>query len=249
MPTSPYSTAQDALDIAIVAANDGGGPAGMDGNILNPDTNPQVLPAFIGRWVYLQQRLISESVDTFTADCVVKGLTPGTNLDPKVPVTLSWSGYWDGTSLNDAIVLPTNLVKPLEVWECQDSNASWATMRQAPDEINAGGAMGSRQGVWMFEHDLLIMPGCNNLTDLKLKFLAMAPAITSFASPLMVRGCESALAYLVLYELSGGRGGSMATMYKTKSEEAINQIINQTVRKQAYTSFARKPFHARRRGM
>jgi hypothetical protein len=45
--------------------------------------------------------------------------------------------------------------------------------------------------------------------------------------------------------LAGARGGPMAQIFKARAEEAINQIINQTVRKQAYSQFVRRPYRGR----
>ena len=94
--TQPYDTAQTALSDAIIFSNDGGGPAGMTGNILNPATNPQVLPAFQERYRYLQQRLISSGVDTFTKEGVVFGLSPSATSSPRVRMYLTFQGYFNG---------------------------------------------------------------------------------------------------------------------------------------------------------
>jgi hypothetical protein len=86
------------------------------------------------------------------------------------------------------------------------------------------------------------------MNDILLTYLAMAPPIATLQSPLMVPGVARALGLQVLYVLSGGRGGPMADTYKVWAEEAINQILNQTVRKQAYSNFERPPYRGGRRG-
>ena len=296
--TSAYPTAQDALEVAIFEADDGGGPNGMDGNVLNPETNPQILPAFQKTWILLQQRLISAGCDEFTTEGIIPNLTPGMNPNARVPVKLTPNGYFNGlywtgpnvtaplwsssvtytqqqtvtfsntyyvalpnngTNLNQepdtsplfwqpfnniGPTLPTNMVKPLELRECQLNNNFWTPMRQAPDSIRTGtGGTGQQQfGVWMYEDNTLILPAIQTTTSLKMKYLGMKPPITDFDSPLMVMFCQHALAYLVLYSLSGGRGGSMSAEYKTKAETAISQIVNQTVRKMAYSTFQRRGF-------
>src|SRR5271170_3545281 len=94
--TTPYDTAQIALNDAIIFANDGGGPAGMNGNVLNPSTNPTVLPAFQERWRYLQHRLISAGVDTFTKDQVVFALPQSATSNPRINMILTYNGFFDG---------------------------------------------------------------------------------------------------------------------------------------------------------
>lgn len=296
--TSPYDQAQVALNDAIIFANDGNGPNGMAGNVLNPATNPQVLPAFQERWRYLQQRLISAGVDTFTKDVVIFGLPPTASASPRNNNILSYNGFYDGhvwhgpnvtaplwssgvtytqqmtvsynnifyvavpnnvTNLNKepdthpafwqpfvttGPTLPIDLVKPLELWESIPGGNAWCEMTQVPDAVIVN-TISSRYGIWGFSHDKLILPGVSQSNDLKMKYLAMAPDIVTFESPLMVRGCATALALLALDQLSGSRGGSMAETFKSRAEEAINQIINQTVRKQAYSQFTRRPFRSR----
>jgi hypothetical protein len=299
--TTPYSTAQDALNFAIIASNDGGGPLGMAGNVLNTTSNPQVLPAFQNNWIYLQQRLISCGVDTFTKTEVVFNLPASGTSNAGVPMILTYNGYFNGvvwsgpnvtaplwnsgntytqqmtvtfnntfyvalpnngTNLNQepdtattfwapfnniGPTLPPDLVKPLECWSQMPGNGFWTPMKQLPDSITVWNVQ-QRFDRWLFENDKLILPGCTQDQNLKMKYLAMAPPIATWNSPLMVRGCERALGYLVLADLSGGRGGPMADVYKAKAEEAINQILNQTVRKQAYASYVRQPFRGSGRG-
>jgi hypothetical protein len=76
----------------------------------------------------------------------------------------------------------------------------------------------------------------------------MKPPIISWDSPIMVVGGARALAFLSLVDLSGGRGGPMADSYKQKAEEAISQIVNQTVRKMSYAMYEPIPFRTSRRG-
>lgn len=121
---------------------------------------------------------------------------------------------------------------------------NWIPMRQAPDAVTVN-VIQPRYSVWSFSNDILVLPPNSQASDLKIKYLAMAPDIVTFSSPLMVRNCSTALAYLALDVLSGGRGGSQSDYFKNRAEEAINQIINQTVRKQAYATFVRAPFRGR----
>jgi hypothetical protein len=298
----PYDTAQTALNVAIIAANDGGGPNGMGGNVLNPLVNLQVLPALQERWRYLQQRLISAGVDTFTKDQVISSLPATTNPNPRSVMILTYGGMFDGviwtgptvsapiwsnavtytqgmtvtfgtvsppistfyvalpnsaTNLNQepdssttfwqpfsnvGPTLPSDLVKPLEIWECPTGGNAWVRMTQLPDSLPSHHPMGPRFGVWLFQNDELILPPSSQTNDLRIKYLAMAPDISTLASPLMVRGCTTALAYLMLDQVAGGRGGPMAETFKARAEEAINQILNQTVRKMLYAQYVRKPY-------
>jgi hypothetical protein len=297
--TTPYQTAQDALNLAIFASNDGNGPNGMEGNVLNPEGNPEVFPAFQEMWVYLQQRLISSGCDEMTTTEVVFNLPASMSSNPGIPMILTYNGYFNGvvwtgpnvtaplwasgttytqgqtvtfnniyyvalpsnaTNLNQepdtattfwapfnnlGPTLPANLVKPLECWSQSPANNMWVQMKQNPDSITVFNLQ-QRFDRWIFENDRMYLPPCTQAQNLKIKFLGIKPPIAGWDSPLMVRNCAHALAYLVLNELSGARGGGVD--YKGKAEEAISQILNGTVRKMAYSSFVRAPFRGRSRG-
>ena len=297
--TSPYDTAQDALNAAIVFANDAGSPAGMSGNVLNPNRNPAVLPALQERYRYLQQRWISGGVDTFTKDQVVYALPLPAFSNPSILMELTYNGfyngeYWVGPSVtapqwSDAITysqgqtvtynntyyvclpnngtnlneepdtsttfwqpfnnlgptLPADLIKPLEIYERFTGGNRWVKMTSNPDSLN-GTRIQPRYGSWLFENDRLFLPPNSQRTDLKIKYLCMAPDINSLQSPLMVRNCRTALAYLVLAALAAGRGGTQADYFDNKSEQAIKEVINQTVRKQLYQQFNRELFRGPR---
>lgn len=300
LSTLPYDTAQTALTAAIVFANDAGSPAGISGSVLNATTNPAVIPALQERYRYLQQRLISDGVDTFTKDGVVFGLSPSASSNPRIPSLLKYSGYfngqvwvgpnvtapvWDptvtytqqmtvtylttyyvaqpnsGTNLNQnpstsptfwapftnlGPCLPADLIKPLEIWECQTGGNQWYPMTQNPDSLNVSN-IGPRHRAWIFENDTLVLPPSSQTEDLKIKYIAMAPDIGELGTIIYPRGCATALALLLLDQFSGGRGGPMAETFKARAEEAIGQLTNQTIRKMSYVTIVRRPFRGRGR--
>jgi hypothetical protein len=300
LPIQPFSTAQDVLTAAIVFANDQGGPAGISGNILNPSTNPGVMPALFERYRYLCQRLVSAGVDTYVRDAVVYGLCKSATNDPKARMFLSVNGYFDGQvwrgpdisapAWSDSVTytqgmtvqysgsyyvaqpnsadninqepdssptfwaqfsvigpaLPADLIKPLEIWEAQSgSNEPWRLMTQAPDSVTVT-VIQPRFGQWSFANERLILPPASFDNNLRMKYICQPPDITSLKTIIYPRNCVTALALLVLDQLAGGRGGPMADVFKARAEEAIGQLINPTVRKQAYASFVRQPFRGGR---
>ena len=351
----PYDTAQTALTDAIIFANDAGSPNGLSGNLLNATTNPAILPALMERYRYLQQRLISSGVDTFSKEAVIYGLGPTATSNPQIKMLLTYNGYWNGLvwvgpyvsaptwssavtytfgqtvvyssvyyimngaassldqepDLNIGIwniftpgaisvgawavgttytqgqqvayggtyytaqpnagtnlakvpdqsplfwqsfavpgpALPADMIKPLELWEVQTGAAGgpWRLMTQVPDSLNPG-TIQPRFGAWSFANDKLVLPGASFTNNLRMKYIAAAPDITTLNTYIYPRGISTALALLLLDQLSGARGGPMAQIFKERAEEAISQIINQTSRKQAYSTFVRKPFRAAGRG-
>lgn len=347
----PYDTANDALTAAIVFANDAGSPLGIDGNILNPDTNPAIMPALKERYRYLQQLLISSGVDTFVKEAVIYNLGASASSNPQTRMILSFAGYYNGqfwtgpsitypawsntttyaygqsvsyggnyyscsvdSSLNQepdtnpgswteftpgtnsaaawsaettytqgqqvvyndfyytaqpnsaanlnkipdqsplfwaptavpGPALPIDLIKPLELWEVQSGTITggWVPMRQCPDALNPS-IIQPRFREWVYATDRVILPGASYTNNLRIKYVAAAPDIDSLDTIIYPRGGATALAFLLLDALSGARGGPMAQIFKQRSQEAIDQIINQTVRKQAYAQFVRRPYRGR----
>lgn len=346
----PYDTAGTALTQAIIFSNDAGSPSGISGNVLNPTTNPAVLPALLERYRYIQARLISEGVDFYTKEAVVYALGATAVSNPQIKMQLTYQGYWNGqvwsgpyvtaptwsstvtytagqtvqdphdsnyyvcnatSSLNQepyanlgiwtefssgnisavawsssttytqgqqvtygnsyyvaqpnsgtnldktpdqsplfwapfsvpGPALPADLIKPLELWEVQYGTITggWVPMKQAPDSINPS-IIQPRFRQWSFSHDRIILPGASYTNNLRIRYLAQAPDITSLNTIIYPRGVSTALAFLTLDMLAGARGGPMAQIFKQRGEEAINQLINQTSRKMAYSQFVRRPY-------
>jgi len=347
---SPYDTANTALTQAIVFANDAGSPAGIAGNVLNPSTNPAVMPALLERYRYIQARLISEGVDFYTKEAVVYALPPTATSNPQIKMQLTYNGFWNGqvwsgpyvtaptwsavtiytvgqtvqdshdsnyyvlnaaSSLNQepyknlgiwtqfspgtitvaawsatttytqgqqvayknsyyvaqpnasanlnmipdqsplfwaefavpGPALPADLIKPLELWEVQYGTITggWVPLKQAPDSLNPS-IIQPRFRQWIFSHDRIVLPGASYTNNLRIRYLAQAPDITSLNTIIYPRGVSTALAFLTLDMLAGARGGPMAQVFKQRGEEAINQLINQTSRKMAYSQFVRRPY-------
>jgi hypothetical protein len=251
MPTvalAPYVSLNDILNIARQKTNDAGGAQGLAGNILN-NSQPYTITLADERYKYLQDRLISGGVETFCRYSYIKGIPPvASGVPPRVQVSITFQGYFNGQDINPAIVLPPSMLKPLELWECRSGGQFWTPMKAAPDSL-ALRAQSSRFGSWDFENDTLYLPGSTQTNDLKLKTITYAPALTSPTSPVMVLNCQTALAYLIAEDAVRMNGGvQMATMLHALAEDAIHQIINRTARADNYKSFQRRPFRGRRRG-
>jgi hypothetical protein len=253
---APYDTAQIILNTAISLAGDGGGPQGMLGNILNPNRNPQVMPTLFERWRYFQQRLRSAGSDTFSKDAIIYAIPASTGGNPSILMALGFFGLWDGsewiaadsTSPPNTLILPQDCIKPLELWSRVNGSIPWGPMRQEPDSLNAR-SFAPRFTRWNYINERLQLNPTSQPNDLKLQYIYQAEDITSLNTVLPVRGCQTAMGYLILDVLTRGRGGSQEASYSAKAEEAINQIINETTRKENYvTDFRRKPFRSGRRG-
>ena len=244
---NPFDNAQYILNIAVANSGDAGGPQGLAGNILNVN-QPYVITMLSERYRYLQDRLIAGGVETFSKYGHIYGITPTQTGNPRTLVTISALGYWDGQQVWPGITLPPDLIKPLEMWECQTGGTAWVPMIQAADSISTR-STSYRFNIWDFENETLFLPGASQQNDIKMKYLCYAPDITGPQSQIMILHAQTALAALMIEAASLMLGGiESAAVWHTRANDAINQIINRTARKEAYASFHRIPFRSRSRG-
>src|ERR1035437_2865870 len=115
----------------------GEGQIFVDDSSIAPFVQPLINASI--REVYRELRNIG--APTLIKDnVIISGLTPvyGANglgvPDPAVQVYLSYSGYFDGNTINGDLYLPSDLLYPTEVWESQNStNNPFRKMRQPQD--------------------------------------------------------------------------------------------------------------------
>jgi hypothetical protein len=243
----PYDVAGYILEQAIIITGDTAGPAGLGGNILNPN-QPGIIPMLGRLYRELQDRLISASVETFNKYGYINGIPPASTSNPSSQVFLNYIGYFDGNEMQASWKLPPDLLKPLEVWERQSGNNFWVPLVPVSDSISTRPIMPFYNN-WDYQNDTLYLPPANQTNDLKLKYLCYAPDITTVSSPVLIPRCQSALAYRMAAEVAKQRGGlEMAAVWSKDAETAEAEIINRTARRESYQAFFRIPFRRRRSG-
>lgn len=243
---APYVSLEGILNTARIKINDAGGANGLSGSILN-DAQPYTFAMAQERYLYLQDRLISGGVETFTRYGYIRCIPPTANNNARVMVSITFQGYFNGMDINPRVVLPPSCLKPLEIWECNTGGQRWIPMRQLPSSLNSH-AQTARFCVWDFKQDTLYMPGATQTNDLRLKMLTYAPTLTGPSSPVLVLNCQTALGLLIASEACRMNGGFDAAknILDPLAEDAIHLIINRSAIKESYSSFQRRPFRRRR---
>lgn len=245
--TTPFDSAGFVLQQAIVITGDTAGPAGIQGNILNPN-QPGVLPLMNLKYRELQDRLISNGVETYNKYGYLYGIPPANTSNPSSQVSIDFAGFFDGQNKWAKWTLPVDCLKILEMWERQSGNNYWSQMTPVADSISTRPIMPFFHE-WDYETDVLYLPPQNQTNDLKFKYLCYAPDITTVNSPILVARCQSALAYRVAAEIAKMRGGlEMAGIWNQDADNYEKAIVNRTARSEAYKSFFRLPFRGRRGG-
>jgi hypothetical protein len=237
----PYDTAGFILQQAIARSGDSGSPNGISGDLLN-SAQPGVIQLLNGCYRDLQDRLISKGVETFNKYWEIDAIPPADTSNPSTAIYINYTGYFDGTNMQSDWFLPSDMIKPLELWERQTGNNFWVPMTMAADSISTRPPMPFFHE-WDWQNDTLYLPVANQTNDMKIKGLCYAPDITDTNSPILISRCQTALAYLFLTEMAKQRGGlELAAAWKADADMWINAIVNRTARKEQYGSYFRLPF-------
>lgn len=89
--------------------------------------------------------------------------------NPATQVSLGYMGFFDGVTWWPNWVLPISVSKVLALWERQSGlNGDFIPMVQAPFGL-AGVMQGQRIYRWEMRQGQIWMPGCVNLTDLRIR--------------------------------------------------------------------------------
>lgn len=234
------------MDIARSISADAATANGLAGDILN-DNQPYVYTLFFKIYRDLQDELISKGTETFRKFGHIYGVTPTQAANARTNVTITYQGYWNGQTLVPNIVLPADLIKPLEFWECVTGTQTfWSPMKPVSDAI-ASRPTRPRFGVWDFKNETLILPGSSQTNDLKVQYLCYAPDVTGPESLIYVVHAQSALANMMVAAVAKMLGGlEMAAVFQKDADKAIAAIVNRTATAEQYKAYNRRPFRRSR---
>lgn len=152
----------------------------------DPSISPFVQPMLNAsiREVYRELRNIG-SATLIKDSVIVSGLTPvwGSNglgvPDPAVQVYLSYSGYFDGNTINGDLYLPSDLLYPTEVWERQNStNNPFRKMHQPQDGMPSR-CQFPAFGQWEWRNDNIWFVGATQTNDVRLRYYCALPQFFS----------------------------------------------------------------------
>ena len=155
----------------------------------DPSVSPFVQPLINAsiREVYRELRNIG--APTLIKDnVIISGLTPvfGANglgvPDPAVQVYLSYTGYYDGNTINNNLVLPSDLLYPTEVWERQTmaSNNSFAFRKvHQPQDGMPSRCQFPAFGQWEWREDKIWFVGATQTNDIRLRYYCALPQFFS----------------------------------------------------------------------
>lgn len=275
---SSYPFVEDAMLLARSLVNDtfpgatatpGEGQILTDSSTISPFTIPFINSAI--RRVY--RKLGNFGVASLIQDnYILTNLPPvdGANgvgiPDPAAQVAITFSGYFDGTTLWDALVLPPNTLAVMKMWERTNGSGNpFGEMTQSLDGLPSRNQV-TYLGDWEWRGgsvtvdsnpvfgDGVYMCGCVLASDVRMRLRVSLPAQVSgsgsdFASlQIPVLDCEDAVANYIAGFYTAARGEDdpdvlgRSKIFMDAGDQYTMELANQQIRQKQAIPYQRAPF-------
>lgn len=167
---APYSLVNDALNAARIRLNDVVPTLqAVSGKLLdNTQAGTQVTVNLA--WQHCQEYLRSQQFSKLDNEINFLAVPGVTNLDPLAQCYIDWTGYFDGSVLQPAPVLPQDFIVPYTLWE--RLNGVTLNMTEMDQMLNGIPSVpkGNWNLVWEWRGDQLRFPGSLVITDLRIRY-------------------------------------------------------------------------------
>jgi hypothetical protein len=164
-------------------------------------------------WKKMQEFLASIKLSDMQSEVTLTGLPACSSSDPTILVSISWAGYFNGSSLSATLQLPQNLVRPTRLWERPSgSNAGWTPMD--PNVTGLGTPpKQARNYAWQWRGGAIWMPGATATTDVRVEFSQAFSDFVSIGSTpwylqqIPIARAEEALSWYICAEVAASVQG------------------------------------------
>lgn len=246
--STPYDEIETILNFARVIANDAG--LSLTGNLLS-DSQPYTLTMLNLAWRKLQNKLTNNDIEEFPQEIIITGLPlqeAAAFVDPAIQAFLGFTGYNTGLSVYTNFFLPSDIEIPLRLWErVSGTYQEFMPMRAATDGLGVGPKSGLLR-IWEWRGQSIYFLGANQVLDLRIRYKRILPDVAyPNTNQIPLIKCAVALAYLVVEIFAASRGSTILPTFTKEKDDAIEQMINSTVRKKQRSSFRRIPYSRRGR--
>lgn len=103
--------------------------------------------------------------------------------DPSVQVYLGFNGYWDGSTVDASIVLPSDLIVPLEIWaRSSGSGLTYGKISPAADGLPSN-YQDYTLGQYEWRQDRIYFNGSTITMDIRVRYEAGLTPIATTLSP------------------------------------------------------------------
>lgn len=246
-----YPALSDIMNLVRALVNDSqAGATGTPGEgqiitnnaEISPFTQPFLNSAI--REVYRELRNVGQPT-LIKDNVIIFGLTPVNSPtyglgqpDPTVQVVLGFNGYFDGVQTNSSLLLPGDLLYPLQV-QCRTtgSNNPFTRMTQCTIGGLPNGLQTTNLGQWEWRQDAINMNGSLTDQDVRLRYLASLPTFFSEDLDLSstfvpVLDSLDAIAYKVAVKYATMLGSPGLEELRVDAKDAMFQLKNANVRQQ-----------------
>jgi len=232
--SSAYNTAGQITAIIRSLLNDASGNLFTDG-LLMPYVN--------SAYRKVQRALAAAGQETFLVDDVLLVVPAVSAVDPSLQVVID-----DSTAPPNQ--LPTDLLTPMEIWE--RANGSSNDFVRMVDVTSSGGlpaiGQGMTLGIWEWRQDGLYFLGATQDTQIRLRYQKSFPDFSDGSSVVLIRNAQEAIAYSGAAMAALARGSPLAVTWDKAAQNALEDLIVTTVRRDQRVARRRLPFSARNRG-
>ena len=221
----------------------------------NPAISPFVLPLLNSsiRELYRELRNIGDPVLLFD-NVILLGLPPlnspsygVASPDPTVQTILSTVGYFDGVQQWPNLLLPSNMINPIKLWERQTGTENaFQDMTQPQDGLSSY-HQGPCLREWEWRNSNINFHGATQMRDIRMRYFGSLPQF--FSSTLNfnttyvpVLDSTDALAYLTAVKYARMLGSPSLADLMAESKNQLFQLKNATVRRMQSIDFARRPY-------
>lgn len=231
VPTTAYSQAADALNLARALVNDSAGAVFTDALLM-----PLLNSAYRGLQRELAENgvsVLAEQQDLSLAPDPASGVTPLEISDVSTPQ------------------LPTDCLVPHMLWERATANT--ADVFVPMEKFTSGGGMlnlqpGSYLRLWEWREDKINLIGATQGVTVRLRYEKLLPALTLGADPVQIRSATDPLAFATAALAARSRGArALAQDLLGAAQMATEKLIERYVRPEQAHGRRRKPYGYHRR--
>ena len=221
-------------------------------------TDTKLMPVVNSAYRSLQRALkMAGSTELKVASAFVT--IPAINTpDPSALVTLGYSGLVITSDVSpppswlDIPVptgaLPSDVLRPLEVWERQTGNTSEEFIEMS-DMTEGGGLPSQPQGyrlaMWEWVGDGINFIGALQDEDVRIRYQRALPSLSDGGSSILILDSHEYVAYQTASLVESGRGGKNSQEFAQRAEDAKDKLVAAETRAQQSVSRRPRPFSSR----
>lgn len=242
IPSSAYVSLESVLNLIRAIVNDQ--IYSQAGEIFTDSFNPAFF-LLNDALEWFQNEVNNHGITSFEKETFLTNLTPAAFVpanDPGQQVSVSDTGYFDGTLSHVSPQLPIDLLEPARLWERQTgATESWVPMRQCLDGLPSS-TPSTRFGMWEWRQDGLYMPGAIQQNDLRLRYTGAHAVLVTPADTLYFRGATGAMAYKVVSVYLASKNTDAAAAAASEATLRVGQITTRGARSKQHASNSRRSY-------